>query len=40
MKDPRLIIASIIIVALGAFVFAERQSIQKLQSDFELILND
>ena len=31
MKDPRIIIASIIILALGAFVFAERQSIQELQ---------
>ena len=33
MKDPRLIITSIIILALGAFVFAERQNIQKLQSE-------
>ena len=31
MKDPRFIIAAIIILALGAFVFAERQSIQELQ---------
>ena len=40
MKDPRLIIASIIILALGAFVFAERQSIQKLENDLAQLRAD
>ena len=31
MKDPRLIIATLLILALGALVFADRQSIQELQ---------
>ena len=31
MKDPRLVIGSIIILALGAFVFAEWQSVQQLE---------
>ena len=31
MKDPRFIIGSIIILALGALVFAERQSILQLE---------
>ena len=40
MKEFRLIIASVIIVALGAFVFAERQSIQKLQSEIAQLRAD
>ena len=40
MKEPRLIIALVVILALGAFVFAERQSIRKLQSEIAQLRAD
>ncbi len=40
MKDPRLIVGSIIILALGALVFADRQSIHELERQIAQLKQD
>ena len=40
MKDPRLIIGAIVILALGAFVFAGRQNIEQLERQIAALKQD
>ncbi len=40
MKDPRVIIGSILILALGALLFAERQSNQQLERQIAQLKQD